>query len=555
MASPPPGPPPSPETPPAPRAQRVWRAACPHCGAPVEFSSAASASAVCSFCRSTLLREGQALRQIGTSAELFDDHSPLQLGVRGQWQGVGFVLVGRLQYGYGEGTWNEWFALFERPDGHEKPAWLSEDNGAYVLAFDQPLPAPWPSPETLQPGLRRQVGTQMWSVASSQRVRVLAAQGELPRPPQLNRDFMLADLRNEASEVGTLSFERLDAPQWSIGRSVQLTELRLSGLREDVAEKTLRGQGLNCPSCGAALTPNLASTRSLSCGQCKAVVDISQGVGADLAHYAQQQADAGGEPLLPLGRSAVLSLGTPKPAAWQVVGYLERCELPGPDDEEQDFWREYLLYNRQLGFAFLVDTEDGWSWMRPLTGAPQYKGATVTWQARRYQQRWAYRARTTWVQGEFYWRVSQGETASVTDFQGPGGWQLSREQAGGEVVWSEGQALEANTLARAFRLDEAQRARMHRDAAPLSGLVRRLGPQPTQLDAFKDGVRLVAWAVFIVLVLIVLLATCSRDECDDTRRAFGEASAEYRQCLERQRSSSRSGGSSGSFSSGGGGHK
>ena len=45
--------------------QRRWQAACPNCGAPVEFASAASASAVCSFCRSTLLRDGDVLRKIG----------------------------------------------------------------------------------------------------------------------------------------------------------------------------------------------------------------------------------------------------------------------------------------------------------------------------------------------------------------------------------------------------------------------------------------------------------------------------------------------------------
>ncbi|MCY7314884.1 MAG: hypothetical protein LH480_04500 [Rubrivivax sp.] len=82
---------------------RLYRAACPNCGAAVEFASAASASAVCSFCRSTLVRDGDALRRIGISAELFDDHSPLQLGVRGTRQGLGFTLVGRLQYGYQSG--------------------------------------------------------------------------------------------------------------------------------------------------------------------------------------------------------------------------------------------------------------------------------------------------------------------------------------------------------------------------------------------------------------------------------------------------------------------
>ncbi|HEY2929077.1 MAG TPA: DUF4178 domain-containing protein, partial [Albitalea sp.] len=77
--------------------QRAYRAACPNCGAPVEFRSSASAFAVCSFCRSTIVREGDALRRIGESAELFDDHSPLQLGAAGRYQGAAFTLVGRLQ--------------------------------------------------------------------------------------------------------------------------------------------------------------------------------------------------------------------------------------------------------------------------------------------------------------------------------------------------------------------------------------------------------------------------------------------------------------------------
>ena len=83
--------------------QRVYRAACPNCGAPVEFRSAASAFAVCSFCRSTIVREGDALRKTGESAELFDDHTPLQLGASGKYQGAGFTLVGRLQCRYNEG--------------------------------------------------------------------------------------------------------------------------------------------------------------------------------------------------------------------------------------------------------------------------------------------------------------------------------------------------------------------------------------------------------------------------------------------------------------------
>ena len=57
--------------------------------------------AVCTFCKSTLVREDDALRRIGQSAELFDDHSPLALGTRGRYQGEPFLLVGRVQMASG----------------------------------------------------------------------------------------------------------------------------------------------------------------------------------------------------------------------------------------------------------------------------------------------------------------------------------------------------------------------------------------------------------------------------------------------------------------------
>ena len=46
-------------------------------------------------------------------AELFDDHSPLQLFAAGRLQDKAFTLVGRLQYSGASGTWTEWIALFD----------------------------------------------------------------------------------------------------------------------------------------------------------------------------------------------------------------------------------------------------------------------------------------------------------------------------------------------------------------------------------------------------------------------------------------------------------
>jgi hypothetical protein len=492
------------------------------------------------------VRDGEALRRIGVSAELFDDHTPLALGVSGRLSGEAFTLVGRLQYGYADGTWNEWHALFD----NGRSGWLSEDNGAYVFAFDAATPADTPQPDALRAGQAVRVGAREWNVASVVRAHLVAAQGELPRPPRLEGDFLVADLRSTQGDVATIDASGAEL-QWSVGRSVLLSALGLQGLRE-VSEKTLGSRGVECPSCGAALEPKLSTTQSLSCPQCNAVVDISKGVGAELAHYAQNNSGAGGlEPQIPLGTTGTFAFGDAE-ARWQLVGYLERCDLPAPgSDDEQTFWREYLLYEPKQGFVFLVDAEDGWSWVRPITGVPSGKGDRVSWSGKTYQRTYGYDAKVTWVQGEFYWRVRREERAHVDDYVGSGAasnQRLSREETrsggGQEVTWSAGETMSAAEVADGFALPPAQRAALSRDVAPVSG---------------SSGGKGLSWKAVVLLILVVIivsaLAECSGDRCDDVRASFGTDSAEYQQCVASRGSGSRTGGGSFGGYSSGGGHK
>jgi hypothetical protein len=537
-----------------PTPQRAYRAACPNCGAPVEFRSAASAFAVCSFCRSTVVREGDALRKIGESAELFDDHSPLQLGAGGKYQGAAFTLVGRLQYRYAEGTWNEWHALFD----NGRSGWLSEDNGRYVFAFDSALNEAVVPAARLAPGTQQVIAGLPWTVASVTVARLIAAQGELPQKPVTDRGFVVGDLRSVRGEVATLDFSEAQAPRWSIGRSVALDELAMSGLSDaggaggGGAEKTLKARSFGCPNCGAALEIKLSTTQSIVCHQCHAVVDVSQGVGADIAGFYAQ--GAGSEPLIPLGSTGTLQLGK-RALPWQVVGYVERCEVEGDADEAQTFWREYLLYHRTEGFAFIVDAEDGWSWTAPITGVPEIRGDDVRYEGTLYRKLYDYTGKVTYVLGEFYWRLEREQRTFNTDYAAhDGGRQkrLNREQTGSgdtrEVVWSAGESVTADAVMKAFRLDAAQKAAFTRDALPVSA------------HAVGLVTKVLFWAVIVVMALIAF--RCDGDggsgnnlvDCEDTRATFGEASQEYRNCLDSQRSRGSRGGSFGGFSSGGG-HK
>lgn len=527
-----------------PSPQRGYTAACPNCGAPVEFRSAASAFAVCSFCRSSIVRDGESLRRIGRSAELFDDHSPLQLGAAGRHQGAAFVLVGRLQYRYAEGTWNEWHALFD----NGRSGWLSEDNGRYVFAFDAPLDGPAPAAESLRAGQSVAAGGQAWSVASVTAAKLIAAQGELPFTPNLERGFVVADLRNTRGEVATLDYGDPAAPKWSVGRSVAIGELAMTGLAE-ASEKTLKARGVECPSCGTALEVKLSTTQSIVCFNCHAVVDVSGGVGGDLKHYAQAN---GSEPQIPLGSVGTLALSTTpgdkKALPWQVVGYAERCEVDTGEDDEQTFWREYLLYHRTEGFAFLVDAEDGWSWTAPITGVPERAGEAVKYQGVLYRKLYDYTGRATYVLGEFYWKLERDARTFNTDYMGTGAFgmrRLNREQTGSgdtqEVVWSAGETLSADAVLQAFKLAPEKRAALQRDALPTSGNAAALLGK-------------VFFWVFVVVLLLMLFRCDDSPDCSQLRATYGEASVEYQNCLR----SARSGGGriGGSFGGGSfGGHK
>lgn len=494
--------------------------------------------AVCSFCRSTLARDGESLRRTGQSAELFDDHSPLQIGSAGRWQGTTFTIVGRLQLRYAEGSWNEWHALFDSG----KSGWLSEDNGRYVMAFDAAAPPLLPRLDELEPGAGVGIDARLWQVASITLARVGAAEGELPVAPNLADEYALVDLRNAEGEVGTLDFGDPTRVHWSVGRSVELGDLALTGLRE-ASEKALSVRGFGCPNCGTALEIRLDTTQSIACHQCHAVVDVSQGIGGDLKHYAQQVPHGGdSRPVLPLGATASLALGG-SPQDWQLVGYAERQEIPDDGEDEASDWREYLLYSRRTGFAFLVDAEDGWSWAVPITGAPLVKGEQAQWAGDTYRKRYDYRSRTAYVAGEFYWRLQRGEQTLHTDYAASHK-RLNREQTAQEITWSAGQTLDASVIAAAFRLPQV--AAVPYDVAPLGNL------------ASVPFIRKLIIGVLVLVFIVMLLNTFSDDECDPVRDTFGATSREYQQCKANasgaQRAPRTGGGSFGGFGSGGG-HK
>ncbi len=499
--------------------QRSYSAPCPGCGAPVAFRSAQSTHAVCGYCQSTVVRDGDTLARTGKMSELFDDFSPLQLMASGQWNGKPFTLIGRLQYKYDQGTWNEWIAGFD--DGTMGS--LSEDNGAFVFSTALATSNTLPTAVNFVIGKTTAINGKSFTVAASNTVSLLAAQGELPKLPALGTPFEVVELRGDQGDVISIDYST-NPPALANGRAVLLEDLQLKGLKEEQT-KSESGQQFACPNCAAALQLTLASTKSLTCRSCHSLIDVSQGVAGQLKHALQTDPVA---PLIALG-----STGQLQGVTWQVVGFQHRMGYEAEDPDEHFGWTEYLLYNQQRGFTFLVDSTEGWSLATPTTGAPTLSpnGATATYLGSRYTRKYSYKAETNYVEGEFYWRVERGQRSNNTDF-GKGAVLLSREETPTEVTWSMGSKLSSAAVAKSFGLkDDALGAGSIKDA------LKSTDAKPTSSIA-GIGCGTIVILIVILLIFLLLISRCSR--CDPH--------------VENCASTRSSGGSYGGFSSGGG-HK
>ena len=175
-----------------------------------------------------------------------------------------------------------------------------------------------------------------------------------------------------------------------------------------------------------------------------------------------------------------------------------------------------------------MDATDGWSLVKPVTGAPALasNGQSASYQGTTFKQQYAYKAETTYVAGEFYWQVQRGQKTDNRDFAS-GKQLLSMEQSRNEITWSAGAKIESDTVAKAFKLEDQKDLLKRSDAAPFTA-ARSIGIIP------------IIVILIVILIVLSLLSRCSR--CDPRVENCSSTTA-------------RSSGGSWGGSSSGGGHK
>ena len=198
----------------------------------------------------------------------------------------------------------------------------------------------------------------------------------------------------------------------------------------------------NCPACDMPV-PIRAMGRApvVVCGACGSIVDTADSRLRIIQRFQEELV----KPLLPLGQR-----GKVKGTEYEIIGFLVRCDASGVYA-----WEEYLLFNPYQGFAWLAQSEGHWNF---LVGVKDIQGNSdtpeISYRHRTFKRFLRDRPRIVSVLGEFYWVLSTGDEVVSTDYISPP-YFLSRENSHGEIVWSYGEYLRPEEVARAFALKKS----------------------------------------------------------------------------------------------------
>lgn len=209
-----------------------------------------------------------------------------------------------------------------------------------------------------------------------------------------------------------------------------------------VAPPVVKTQAISCPNCGGPVElRGFGHALTVVCQQCLSILDTSTPEVSILGQIQEAQR-----------RTLLIELGTRGKIAgvpWQVIGFQTRGTSDG------DSWDEYLLFNPYKGFRYLTEYQGHWNFVTPLNPTPARVAIggrpAVSLDGVVFRHFSGAEATTSFVLGEFPWRVKVGEKVVADDFIHPPS-ILSSETTKDEVTWSRGEYTPGAEIWKAFAL-------------------------------------------------------------------------------------------------------
>ena len=486
---------------------------CPSCGGDVTVASPASRTACCPYCQSTLIVNEQAVRLLGKMALLAETPSCLAVGWPARCLGKEIRVLGRLQYRYDAGLWDEWWIEFAADGSH---AWISQDEGEYM--FEKPYSQRMEVPKynSAKVGDRVRFGDRELWVEEKNTAEMVGMQGEIPLDAAPGKPMRYLDLTDNKIKATVEYFDdgshlafrgkylkrsdlQSDIPEGFRQKSAQPYAppalSRPEGPRPKIVRSTegLRPQTVNCPNCGGTVTIRDRKGVAMAvCAHCNSALDVAVPGKVRLLYKAKQRKR--GFPL------EIGATGTLHGVEYIVTGIVVSREDVSDGIYE---WVSFQLFNPEQGYAFLELENGHWLLFKSLKHPVKFdphqaaRGRTFSYRGQKYKVFERSAARVVYVEGELSWVARLEDRNEYMDAIRPPH-LISAEWTKKEIEWSLGTYTTSDAVGDAFKIPDDKRTHP-RGIAPAQPFKR------SQSQRLRSIACVIAAALLVVLVFVAWL--------------------------------------------------
>ncbi len=184
------------------RFETPWKTIhCPQCGAVLPLYLAQTKLVQCRQCHSMIFLEDEAVRVAGVASVLAPEPSLVTLEEPFAYEGVSYLPLGKIRYGYGRGFWEEWWV--QNDEG--APYWLSIDEGDFAL---ETADATHPYTAEMLEGIG--VGAMLpggWVVTETGTGVCDGFEGSLPWEVRIGETYRYLQLTDETTRLRTIEID------------------------------------------------------------------------------------------------------------------------------------------------------------------------------------------------------------------------------------------------------------------------------------------------------------------------------------------------------------
>jgi len=411
---------------------------CPSCNSSLVFKHVASNYHVCSNCDSVIQRDANDSVVATKQGSFINTISPIQIGSCGVWQNKPFEIIGGVRCWMQETVFHYWTILFS----DNTIGLLSEGYGLYTICIETKLNQVihHGTLNTLKIGDKKSFELKATFVLTQKfNVVKMEFMGEV----WFNNNSKSIEIFEFAASNGNrLEFHQslLQNVTAFKAHSTSFKELELTKLSETKNETPTI---IECNYCGTKNEIKLwPYTQSFGCMGCKTKYQINQNEKATIKGTNTKEEKF---------QLAINSKGKLFDVDYEIVGYAEKEEK----NIYKSKWREYVLWNREEGFAFLSEYDGHWIFVKEKNDTPTLDKGNVgqfNYDGKIFDIYNRYRYNIIQSKGIFPYNIYDDDALLVEEFICPPEvWIVEKSDQEG-ITWYHGQHIDKKEIEAAFHV-------------------------------------------------------------------------------------------------------